>query len=216
MVREKIDMDSQKDNHSKAASSHETIPDGLYGELGGLAKDLNNILMRQEDVESQVKAASEDLPLLSNQLLDVNRFTEEETHKILEHTEKVLDNHGLITARLREIKKILEAEALNREEIDKKLGEMTGLVDENNKVLMNILTGLSFQDLAGQRMKRMDVILQDLQSRILRLVVTYGLEKRKEDQGLSKKRELLNELQSSTGVKLAQGEVNDILKDFGF
>jgi chemotaxis protein CheZ len=209
-------MDSQKDNYSNSASSHETIPDGLYGELGGLAKDLNNMLMRQEDVESQVKAASEDLPLLSNQLLDVNRFTEEETHKILEYTEKVLDNHALIAARLRETKIMLSGEPLDRPGLEKKLGEMTGLVKENNKVLMDILTGLSFQDLAGQRMKRMDVILQDLQSRILRLVVTYGMEKRNEDKCVSKKRELLNELQSSTGVKLAQGEVNDILKEYGF
>lgn len=209
-------MDPQNQGRFEPAAGYTRMPDGLYGELGELAKDLNNILMRQEDVKSQVKAASEDLPLLSNQLLDVNRFTEEETHKILEHTEKVLDNHGLITARLREMKGIMSAEVLNRAEIEKKLGEMTGLVDENNKVLMNILTGLSFQDLAGQRMKRMDVILQDLQSSILKLVVTYGLEKRTEDHGVSKKRELLNELQSSTGVKLAQGEVNDILKEFGF
>jgi chemotaxis protein CheZ len=209
-------MDSQKDNYSNSASSHETIPDGLYGELGGLAKDLNNMLMRQEDVESQVKAASEDLPLLSNQLLDVNRFTEEETHKILEYTEKVLDNHALIAARLRETKIMLSGEPLDRPGLERKLGEMSGLVNENNKVLMDILTGLSFQDLAGQRMKRMDVILQDLQSRILRLVVTYGMEKRNEDKCVSKKRELLNELQSSTGVKLAQGEVNDILKEYGF
>jgi hypothetical protein len=62
----------------------------------------------------------------------------------------------------------------------------------------------------------MDVILQDLQARILKLVVTYGMKKRDEETKGSKQRELLNELESSTGVKLAQVEVNDILKEFGF
>lgn len=209
-------MDSQNINHSDSDSICDEMPGGLYEALGNIAKDLNQILMKQEIVESQIKSASEDLPLLSDQLSDVNRFTEEETHKILEYTEKVMDNHGSLGTKIREIQGVLNGNVFDPAEIREKLHKVGNVIDENNKILMNILTGLSFQDLAGQRMKRMDVILQDLQARILKLVVTYGMKKKDEEAKVSKQRELLNELESSTGVKLAQGEVNDILKEFGF
>jgi chemotaxis protein CheZ len=209
-------MDSQNINQSDSDSVCDEIPGGLYEALGNIAKDLNQILMKQEIVESHIKSASEDLPLLSDQLSDVNRFTEEETHKILEYTEKVMDNHGLLGTKIREVQGVLNGNVFDPAEVKGKLHMVGNVIDENNKILMNILTGLSFQDLAGQRMKRMDVILQDLQARILKLVVTYGMKKRDEETKGSKQRELLNELESSTGVKLAQVEVNDILKEFGF
>lgn len=209
-------MEAQDLNYSGPDLKSDQSPNGLYGALGKIAKDLNRILTKQEIVESHIKTASEDLPILSDQLSDVNRFTEEATHKILEYTEKVLDNHGVLNAGLREIQKVLREKPLDEDGMENRLKEMIVLVDENNKVLMDILTGLSFQDLAGQRMKRMDVILQDLQARIMKLVVTYGMQKRKGETKRSVKRKLLSELESSTGVKLAQGEVNDILKEFGF
>ncbi|MFI5303788.1 MAG: protein phosphatase CheZ [Nitrospiria bacterium] len=209
-------MDAQFKNPSALNSMNDPSSDSLYAALGKIAKDLNQVLIKQEIVESHIKTASEDLPLLSNQLLDVTRFTEEETHKILEHTERVLENHGLLASKLRETQREFKGTPRNETEIEIRLNEMAGLVEENNKALMNILTGLSFQDLAGQRMKRMDTVLQDLQARILKLVVTYGMKKREGDeQGLIKK-DLLNGLESSTGIKLAQCEVNDILKEFGF
>ncbi|MBI1823100.1 MAG: protein phosphatase CheZ, partial [Nitrospirae bacterium] len=205
-------MNSQNGNHPDSGPIYDSFPGGLYDALGNIAKDLNQILMKQEIVESHIKTASEDLPILSDQLLDMNRFTEEETHKILEHTERVMDNHSLLGTKIREALALFKGKTLDEAGVEQRLQEIGSVIEENNRILMNILTGLSFQDLAGQRMKRMDVILQDLQARILKLVVTYGMKKKEEKVNGSKNRELLNELESSTGVKLAQGEVNNILK----
>jgi chemotaxis protein CheZ len=209
MEKENLSQSGLKENLDERTA-------GLYDALGKLAKDLNEILMRQDVVESQIHSASEDLPQLSNQLTDVSRFTEEETHKILEYTEKVIDRNGALAARLKETGAIIREQVTNGTEIGARIGEMAALVENNNKNLMDILTGLSFQDLAGQRMKRMDVILQDLQSRILKLVVTYGMKKSRDPSRPSRKREMLRELESSTGARLAQCEVNKILEEFGF
>lgn len=210
---EKAMMNNQTQQKTQLDEPGDSV--GLYDAIGRLAKDMNDMLMKQQDIESSVKTASEDIPFVTGQLSDLNRFTEEETHKILEFTETVLNNHDLLSAKLKSLE--TDIHFPDRSSFGDRLSEMNGLVKENKKVLMDILTGLSFQDLAGQRLKRMDVVLQELQARILKLVVAYGMEKRGEDMAVSKQRALLNELESSTGVKkMEQNQVNDILKEFGF
>lgn len=188
----------------------------LYKALGHLAKHLNEMLMKKETIESTVATTAEDLPFVTGQLSDLNRFTEEATHQILEHTELVLNNHDELISKI----KILNTALKPDDSLERDLKMLTFSMEQtilgNKKTLMDILTGLSFQDLASQRVKRMETILREVQARVLELVVTFGIQPQQGKEGIGRRKSLLNGLESSTGTTLKQADVNDLLKEFGF
>jgi chemotaxis protein CheZ len=209
-------MSSENQPGRKAYLKRKNEPAELYKALGHLAKNLNEMLMKKETIESNVATTAEDLPFVTGQLSDLNRFTEEATHRILEHTELVLNNHDELISKM----KILNTALKPVDSAERDLKAMTFSVEQiilgNKKTLMDILTGLSFQDLASQRVKRMETILTEVQARIIDLVVTFGIQPQQGEEGTVRRQSLLKGLESSTGTKLEQGEVNDLLKELGF
>ncbi|MFI5305576.1 MAG: protein phosphatase CheZ [Nitrospiria bacterium] len=209
-------MSSENHPGRKAYLKKKNEPAELYKALGHLAKNLNEMLMKKETIESNVATTAEDLPFITGQLSDLTRFTEEATHRILEHTELVLNNHDELISKM----KILNTALKPVDSAERDLKAITFSVEQiilgNKKTLMDILTGLSFQDLASQRVKRMETILTEVQARIIDLVVTFGIQPQQGEEGTVRRQSLLKGLESSTGTKLEQGEVNDLLKELGF
>ena len=83
--------------------------------------------------------------------------------------------------------------------------------------LLDITVALSFQDLVAQRVKKLVTILEDVQSKLLKLVVTFRL---KQDQDKVEKdgrgQEMLKQLEASNNTAIQQDLVDDILGEFGF
>jgi len=59
------------------------------------------------------------------------------------------------------------------------------LVDQDESRLLDISVALSFQDLAAQRVQKLVAILEDVQHKLRKLVVVFGLQqdKAQTDQG---------------------------------
>jgi len=59
------------------------------------------------------------------------------------------------------------------------------LVDQDESRLLDIRVALSFQDLAAQRVQKLVAILEDVQHKLRKLVVVFGLQqdKAQTDQG---------------------------------
>ena len=94
-----------------------------------------------------------------------------------------------------------------------KLAEMEGKMDQ--KALLDILTTLSFQDLVGQRIKKVVDILAEVQTRLLDLVVHFGERSVSKDADTGSAVVLLKELeQVKTSIK--QDVVDELLKQHGF
>ncbi|MDE3118069.1 MAG: protein phosphatase CheZ, partial [Nitrospirota bacterium] len=87
----------------------------------------------------------------------------------------------------------------------------------DDKRLLDIMTALSFQDLVGQRVKKILVVLEDVQRRLLEMIVVFGQkpvgEKRVEDKRAG---QMLKELQASRTTALKQDLVDNILGEYGF
>lgn len=193
----------------------------LYGELGNLAKYLN--MMLKEIQSAELQKASNQIPLITGQLSDVTRYTEEETHRILEYTEKTMSNHDLMTTSLDSVKAALAGDAPDKAQLTEGVDQVYALAEENKKILMDLLMALSFQDLAGQRMRKIEDLMQEVQSRILKLILALGLKAR--SHSASKSDTPIQAEATATAPKLEgpasahglnQGVVDDILKEFGF
>ncbi|MBI5746080.1 MAG: protein phosphatase CheZ [Nitrospirae bacterium] len=186
------------------------IESDLYGELGELARYINITFRKLQTLEPNIKLSSEKIPMATSQLSDITRATEEATNRILELTEKVLDNHDLISSGIERVK--------GSDRLDKSnIGELDKLVSDNKESLIEIITCLSFQDLTGQKINKIMVMMRDVESRILELIVTFGLKaKNKETSMDGVTSPILNELKKPVSDDLKQDLVDDMLKRFGF
>jgi hypothetical protein len=68
----------------------------LYGQVGELAKYINNTLKKLQHLEPSIKVTSEKIPQASVQLSEITRTTEEATHRVMSYIEQVLDNHDMM------------------------------------------------------------------------------------------------------------------------
>ena len=83
--------------------------------------------------------------------------------------------------------------------------------------MLDISVALSFQDLVAQRVKKLVTILEDVQHRLLKLVVVFGLQQdQSKVQREGRGHEMLKQLDASKKTSLEQNLVDDILGEFGF
>jgi len=151
---------------SQGDFQHE-IKEELYGQLGDIARYINATIKKMQTVEPSITHASDKIPQASVQLSEISKATEAATHNVMSQVEKVLDNHELI---------IHHTESAERSsDPANSLIEVKNVVSENRDILMDIITGLSFQDLTGQKIKVIVGLIEDVEKRLLQLIVTFGL-----------------------------------------
>ena len=103
----------------------------------------------------------------SKQLDEIMTTTEEAASHILNIIERQQD----MAPENAELLRLASERRLNREEVAR-LFELNDLVDED---LTDILTALSFQDLTGQRIKKIVATLKTIESKAFELVMSTGL-----------------------------------------
>lgn len=103
----------------------------------------------------------------SKQLDEIMTTTEEAASHILNIIERQQD----MAPENAELLRLASERRLNREEVAR-LFELNNLVDED---LTDILTALSFQDLTGQRIKKIVATLKTIESKAFELVMSTGL-----------------------------------------
>ncbi|MBN4054178.1 protein phosphatase CheZ [Nitrospira defluvii] len=212
---EKIENIESKSNGDRCNNTGE---EALYGEVGDLAKYISTMTSGVDSAESFMEDASAALPKGSSELLEVTRATEEATQQILDDTEKIIVNHELMAAKLESLKATLFGETLSAaNEVKEDITALNTLIKHNKDVMFNLVATLSFQDPAGQQIKKVDAMLRNLQSRLLKLVVTFGKQTKGNEVAEKKTEALLSELGDSIeGKKLDQDLVDSVLKEYGF
>jgi chemotaxis regulatin CheY-phosphate phosphatase CheZ len=177
----------------------------LYGQVGELAKYINATLRKLQKLEPNIRVTSGKIPEASLHLSEITRITEEATQQeVLSHIEHIMDNHDAMAASLGS----LEA-AGDSDQKSVHLKELRRLVQEDQEILMEVMTGLSFQDLTGQKIKKIITMVEEIEKRILQLLVTFGIE-----QDPRAREEMLRAVSAARDIK--QDRVDEILKGFGF
>lgn len=187
----------------------------LSDELGKLAKYLQAISKKLQVAESEIETASSQIPHGADQLNGVTRFTEEEVHRVLGIVEKVIESHDTLAAHWETLKTDLHGEIFQRPRLKREAEEIGTLLRGEKKLLMDLLTALSFQDVAAQWLRKISSDMTGVQSRIRRLNHSLN-QKGTEGAGESKQGMPVSAgTPFSDSRKIAQTDVDKLLKEHG-
>ncbi|MFV0347509.1 MAG: protein phosphatase CheZ [Halodesulfovibrio sp.] len=181
----------------------------IYKEISTATKNDSN------GAEVTTQAATNELFSEASKQLDEVRITlEEATGKIMDILELQMVLRQKASSHLEDLSK--------RHSTDKDVQALMGLEDRLNNNLTDIMTHLSFQDLTGQRIKRIIKALQRIESTVLDLYLSTGLiikareENPEEDfEALeAKSKQKVSDLKGPTR-DASQNDVDDLLAQLG-
>lgn len=213
-VYEEKDYSSLKElvESAKAMSEgnfYKEVNTKLKGELGDLARFINITMQNLQFLDPPVRESSQRMPEVSSQLFDVNKAAEEATHKVLSLTEKILEDQEALSLQISKLKNVVETTKPVNGDLHDIIGELKRINEEDKNGLIEILSNLSFQDLTGQKIKKVMVTLEEVQTRLLECIMAFGITIK--DEG-----EIISQLKDSSVSKdLKQDLVDEILRELG-
>ena len=187
----------------------------LYDELGELARYLDSAMRKLAEVGAPIVADSAQLPQATAHLLDLNKMTEEGTLEVMRLTEIIQDTRARAAKELTAVVSTLEA--VDCRTLAARLEKTAQELAQDDKHLIDIMTALSFQDLVAQRVKKLVTIVEDVQCKLVELVVVFGLKQEgtaPETHG--KASEMLRQLEASKSTAIKQDLADELLSEFGF
>jgi chemotaxis protein CheZ len=187
----------------------------LYDELGELARYLESAIRKMAEVGAPMVADSAQLHQATAHLLDLNTMTEAGTLEVMRLAEIIQDNRARAAKELATVVSTLDA--VDCKTLAARLGKTAQELAQDDKHLMDIMTALSFQDLVAQRVKKLVTIVEDVQCKLVELVVVFGLKQEgtaPETQG--KAGEMLRQLEASKSTAIKQDLADELLSEFGF
>ena len=181
----------------------------LSGALADVAHSIEDIRKSLiDDVTPDLVESSKDHPSAFGHLGDINKTLADAADRLFELTEKAIidsDRSSELYAKLGEI--IGEGDAGAKAALD----ELTKINAESKSELMEFFTVLSFQDLAGQKILKINDLISGVETKILQILVVLGYTNPEKSE---KQDEMLSALKGSSGP-IEQSMVDDILKEFG-
>lgn len=189
---------------------YKEISTELQGELGRLAEFINLIKGGMINVHVNAKYTSEKMPQATVELNDINEVTRVASVRVLELVENVLERQKNISEGLAELK---SGGAGSREVVE----ELEKYITGNHDDLVGIIATMSFQDMTGQRIKKIIQVIDEVQTRLLEIMLSIGARiEEQEGRIADRKKEMLQKLiQTKQDTELNQGVVDDILNDLG-
>jgi chemotaxis protein CheZ len=211
LVDRRIETDVTGDDEISEEAVH--ADRSINAELEELTKYVEVISKTIREMECPVTSTSDQLPQATSHLNDLAKMTEEGTHQVLGLTEELERNRGAVQHRLEQLRANVAGRAV------KEIDAILEMVKADEGRLMNIHVALSFQDLVAQRVAKLVTILNEIQHKLLKLVVIFGIQQKKdggESKGEGRGYEMLRQLETSKTTALQQDLVDDIMSEFGF
>lgn len=195
----------------------EKTPDTkLYEELGELARFIDTTMKTLSEFSAPVNASTEQLPQAQTHLLNLKTQTEQGTHRVMLEVEAIQDNHAQISTMLKEVTLALQ-QAKSSPALLAQVSALGQMLGQDDKRLLDIMTALSFQDLVAQSVNKLVTILDEVEHKLLQLVVVFGpYQKQAAKTDQSKASEMLKQLEATKNTSMDQDLADEILKQFGF
>jgi len=191
----------------------------MRGELGKLADYINKTRQSLRVLDPTIRESSQLIPQASMQLSSITDATEKAAHKIMSIAEKFMEDRDIIAEEIENLRKIYDNYLVDKDtDFVENLQVIEDINEENRGELLEILTTLSFQDLTGQKIKKIVQLVDEIENKILELLVIFGIEMDENpEETLEKKREMLDKLQESKSSSdgIGQGFIDDILEGLG-
>lgn len=189
----------------------ENAETALYEKLGELTRFIDKTIKTISQFSAPMSATTQQLPDATTHLRDLRKLTEEGTHKVMQLVETVEDNRKHIFEQMDVLALHLTGEEAAA------LASIRAGLKKDDKPLIDIITALSFQDLVAQRVNKLVTIVEEVEHKLLELVVVFGpYTKGPGKDETSKASEMLKQLEASKNTSINQDVADEILKQFGF
>ena len=188
----------------------------MYEELGELARFIDTTMRTLSQYSAPVSSTTEQLPQALTHLTDLKLLTEQGTHEVMRHVEGMQDNHTRLTKTLAELSHAMQL-VQAAPSVLQQIQQIAAAIDNDDKRLIDIMTALSFQDLVAQRVNKLATIIDEVEHKLLQLVVVFGpYQKQAAQKDQGKASQMLKQLESSKSTAIDQDLADEILKQFGF
>jgi chemotaxis protein CheZ len=169
---------------------------GLFAEVGKVTRRLHDSMKSfKESIDPKISSlASCEVPNAIDRLRFVIDRTEEAANKTMGIVEKHLLEMDELSARIRKLD--------GPDDAVKYLKDFKNRLEDD---LTEIITTQSFQDITGQAIKKVILLVEEIEKELVGMVASFGV---KIDAGPMAK-ETVREM-------VSQSDVDDLLKDFGF
>ena len=187
----------------------------LYEKLGELTRFIDKTIKTISQFTDPMSATSEQLPAATTHLRDLRKLTEDSTHKVMQLVETIEDNRKMVNVQFDAL--INGLASSDPATILSKLAAIRKSFEKDSPALTDIITAMSFQDLVAQRVNKLVTIMDEVEHKLLELVVIFGpFTKGAGKTEASKASEMLKQLEASKNTSMNQDVADEILKQFGF
>lgn len=200
---------------SENVNNWQSVLGKLREELSGLAKFVDQTRQGIDNLETTVKISSQKFPEASTQLNAVTGDLENAANKILTIVEGLMADGDTTHKLLNELK---DWSATVKGDAAAKgaaiISKLEGLSAKSRNDMMEIFTNMSFQDLTGQKLKKVIGSLAVVESKLLELALNFGFNGDPANDG--QKAGLINELKGpANNLQVDQSVVDRIMKELG-
>ncbi len=188
----------------------------LYEELGELARFIDTTMKTLSEFSAPVSTSTEQLPQALTHLTNLKTMTEQGTHRVMLEVEAIQDNHLKLSGMIKDLTLTLQKQQV-APALLQQMQAVANAVNADDKRLLDIMTALSFQDLVAQSVNKLVTILQEVEHKLLQLVVVFGpYQKQAAKKEQDKASEMLKQLEATKNTSMNQDLADEILKQFGF
>lgn len=211
IIRDQVKLGSgKKDDDDQGPSDTQ-----LYDKLGELTRFIDKTIKTISQFADPMSATSEQLPAATTHLRDLRKLTEDSTHKVMALVETIEANRKQVALQFDALTNGLASSSLDTTAA--KLAAIRQTLEKDNPALVDIITAMSFQDLVAQRVNKLVTIMDEVEHKLLELVVIFGpFTKGAGQLEASKASEMLKQLEASKNTSMNQDVADEILKQFGF
>ena len=187
----------------------------LFEKIGELTRFIDTTIKTISQFSAPMSATTEQLPDATAHLKDLRKLTEDGTHKIMQLVEAIEENRTRANSQFDAlVNGLASSDAATS---TAKIAAIRITLAADSKSLMEIVTALSFQDLVAQRVNKLVTIIEEVEHKLLELVVVFGpYTKGASEAEASKASAMLKQLSASKNTSMKQDLADEILKQYGF
>ena len=187
----------------------------LFEKIGELTRFIDTTIKTISQFSAPMSATTEQLPDATAHLKDLRKLTEDGTHKIMELVEAIEENRKRADMQFDALLNGLASS--DAATVKSKIVAIRATLAADNKPLMDIITALSFQDLVAQSVNKLVTIIDEVEHKLLELVVVFGpYTKGAGKAEAGKASDMLKQLSATKNTSMQQDLADEILKQYGF
>ncbi len=189
-------------------NTFDELSKNLSGALADIAQQVEDIRQSLVEHAPPITGSLSDPLSASSHLGDINKTISDAADTLFTLTEKAIVDHDRASELLSSLNSSIGS---NGNGAGTAVEELININKESKQELLSVFEALSFQDLAGQKILKINDLIGGVEGKILKILVIMGYS---QVDNTDKQDEMLTSLKGNSGP-IDQGLVDDILKDFG-